>query len=275
MNDRKLIVYPRDSGETQKQSKIMIPAVLKKCVEIAEYKDAVVCSSTLIRDQLKEGVPFTEINQYINEDVYQYITKSQLYKRVKFGRKIMVLMGPAGSGKGTLCSSLLKAYPKYTHISTGDLYREDQEKKTPEYLALEKEKKKGRTNYMDALNVYIIAKLKERVSPDKCYIIDGLKPTDLYSFETHIAKIDSVVVLNCGYKIAEYRIKKRRQIENRIDDTDESIRKRLGTYYRFLWIQKEILNSYKGTGRRVVEFNCEKPVNVLCKDSIWNQLLEK
>jgi len=53
--------------------------------------------------------------------------------------------------------------------------------------------------------------------PGKYYLIDGLKPSDLFSFEQSIAPIDAIVVLNCHYNVAYGRMKERQLKEHRPD----------------------------------------------------------
>ncbi len=274
LEGRFLMVYPREG--CQQQSKIVVPKELEDLVEIVnDYKDPCVCSSTIIRENLMNGGSFEHIKQMTYENVYDYLCANKLYKPIKSSKKIIAILGPPGSGKGTLSAYLTKQYPKYKHISTGDLYRIDQLKKTAEYLKVVEEKSKGFVQYMDALNVFIINKLKLLIDPHKYYIIDGLKPTDLFNFEQEVAPIDSIVILNCHYKVAEERLKKRQKEENRPDDTDEQIKKRLGNYYRFIWMQKEITKSYMGTGRQVINLNCQKPAHVLTKHNLWSDIMQK
>ena len=272
LEGRYLLIYPRNGCE----SSIKIPPSLNKLTIIADkYEEKVTCSSTFIRTQFMENKNYDELMKYVSLSVYNYAEKHHLYNCPKNQFKIIVILGPPDSGKGTLCQQLIKYYPKYKHISTGDLYRSDQERKTEEYLAIVEEKVKGYSQYMEALNRYIIKKLKTLIDPNKYYIIDGLKPTDLFSFESHVTSIDSIVTLNCHYKVAEERLKKRQKEENRQDDSDEAIRKRLSNYYHFLWMQKEILSSYQGTGRQVINLNCQKPASYLVKHNLWPTILKK
>jgi len=270
LTGRLLMVYPRQGY----YEGIKIPSTLKGSVEIvSDYKDALICSSTVIRETFTKGITTSELDQWICQSVHEYIFKYDLYKPLKNTKKIIALLGPPGSGKGTLSCFLMKQYPKYQHISTGDIYRADQLKKTPEYLKVAAEKEKGYVKYMEALNEYIIGKLKTIIDPKKYYIIDGLKPTDLFKFEQEVAPIDSIVILNCQYPVAEARLKKRQKEEHRPDDSDEQIKKRLNNYYHFIWMQKEIVKSYTGTGRTAINLNCQKPAHVLAKHLLWKDLL--
>ncbi len=272
LKGRILIVYPRQGY----CDNIRIPAELSDSIILmSDYSDKYECSSTNIRQKLMKNCVFEELNQLTYLSVYNYLIDNKLYCTLKNTKKIIVILGPPGSGKGTLSESLIKKYPKYIHISTGDLYRNDMIKKTPAYLVVDAEKHKGHLQYMQALNKFIIDKLKVMIDPIKYYIIDGLKPTDLFNFEKEIALIDSIVILNCVYKVAFDRLKKRQKEQKRFDDNDELIKKRLGNYYRFIWMQKEIIKSYSGTGRQAINLNCDKSIQILINHKLWSEILQK
>lgn len=271
LNDHHLIVFPREKCSP----KIPIPLELRHLVEVVtSYKDVIFCSSTEIRNKILHGCDFFELKDYLSHNIYSYIIDNHLYQRMVNNKKIIVVLGPPGGGKGTLCLHLAKMYPKYKHISTGDLYRQDQLNQTKEYQVLVEAKEESYQKYMNALNLYIINKLRQIISPTGYYLIDGLKPTDLRDFEEKIEPIDLIIILNCKYETAFLRLKKRQKEENRADDTLDSIKKRINNYYHYLWIQKEIIKSYQGTGREAININCEKPIHILVKIPVWNNLLK-
>lgn len=272
MNGRGLLVYPRLGYEGE----VKVPDSLTNIVQIMDYKDPIKCSSTDIRDGLKKldnHPDMIKIKPCIHKDVLTYMRNNNLYRSIESTGKVICFLGPPGSGKGSLCESLKRIYSKYTHISTGDLYRDDERKKTPEYMKIAEAKKIGTTQWNDALNEYIISKLKSIIKPDKCYLLDGLKPTDLFAFEQNIAKVDGIIVLECRHGVSFGRLKKRQSIEHRSDDTDDKIRHRLKNYYKYLFIQQEIIKSYNSTGRNVYYLDATKPTHLNIRSPIWKSLM--
>jgi adenylate kinase family enzyme len=266
LHGRQLIVYPRRGYDQT----IKIPTELSGCVQIAEgYFEENECSSTLIRECVKKGRSYDQCRDFLCEPVYQYLINQKLYSTLPNNRHIVVIMGSPGSGKGTICDCLVKSHPQYTHISAGDLYRVAQTNKTPEYYVVEKEREKGVQSYMEALTVFIINQLKRIIVPFKYYLIDGLKTSDFLPFEQTVAPIDSVVILNCQYTVAQARLKTR----HRPDDTDVNIKKRLDNYYRYLWVQKETLESYADTGRPVINLSSQASPDYIAHHPAWKTLL--
>lgn len=87
----------------------------------------------------------------------------------------MIIMGPPGAGKGTQAKMIIAEH-KIPHISTGDMFREAIEEKTPLGLLA-----KG---YIDAGHLVpddvTIGLVKERLSKDDCkngYLLDGFPRT--------------------------------------------------------------------------------------------------
>jgi adenylate kinase len=52
-------------------------------------------------------------------------------------RKIVIVLGPPGSGKGTACEEFAKRH-RYLHLSTGDICREEVDLRTELGLQIEK-----------------------------------------------------------------------------------------------------------------------------------------
>lgn len=270
IHNRKLIVYPRVGCA----GRIYIPNTMTNQVLIVTDYVEHKCSSTNIRDSLLIGSPYEVVQDNLSKKVYDYIMSKHLYEARPNNKKIVIIMGSPGSGKGTISNALVKQYPKYTHISAGDIYRQAKKEQNGAYLQLELDKNVSKQKYMESLNRFIIDQLKQIIKPDKFYIIDGLKPSDLFVFEREIEQIDSIVVLNCKYCEAQRRLQLRRLHENRPDDTDSIIEKRLNNYYHFLWVQKEILSSFSETGRTVVNVSTQHSIEYVLQHPIWKELFD-
>jgi adenylate kinase len=111
-------------------------------------------------------------------------------------QKILILMGPPGSGKGTQAVRISKELG-LPHISTGDLFRENISKSTP----IGKQAK----SFMDAGKLVpdelVIEMLLDRVSRPDCYngyVLDGFPRTipQAEIFDSKISKNSDVIVLN-------------------------------------------------------------------------------
>ena len=126
----------------------------------------------------------------------------------------ILIMGPAGAGKGTMSDLILKEYD-IPHISTGDMLRENVRNET--------ELGKEATGYMDAgklvpddlINAMVEKRLQE---PDckKGYLLDGFPRTlvQAEAFEKITERIgkpvESVLALNVGWDVLVDRITGRR-----------------------------------------------------------------
>ena len=130
----------------------------------------------------------------------------------------LLIMGPAGAGKGSMSERILNAYP-IPHISTGDMLREN----VKEGTALGKEAQ----SYMEAGKLVpdelINAMVEERLQQDDCqkgYLLDGF-PRTLNQAETftEITKkigkeVECVIALEVDYDVLVERITGRRICSN-------------------------------------------------------------
>jgi len=124
----------------------------------------------------------------------------------------IVLLGAAGSGKGTLCVDLTKAL-NIPAISTGDLFRDNIKNKTPIGIEAEKYVNSG-TPVPDSV---VFTMLKQRIEEADCkngFILDGY-PRSLSQAKTlqSVAKIDYVFNLKVSREVLLHRICGRRVCE--------------------------------------------------------------
>jgi adenylate kinase len=162
----------------------------------------------------------------------------------------LVLFGPPGAGKGTQSEKLIKKYG-FVHISTGDLFRWHTKNDT----ALGKRVKEIMNSGALVPDEITIAMLKEELDKNpqaKGFLFDGFPRTvaqaealDLFMKDNGTA-IHHVIALEVTEDELRSRIGKRRAIENRVDDEEEKLNKRINEYFSKTI---HVLPYYKKQGR--------------------------
>lgn len=147
----------------------------------------------------------------------------------------LVLFGPPGAGKGTQSEKLIQQYG-FVHISTGDLFRWHTKNDT----ALGKRVKEIMNSGALVPDEITIAMLKEELDKNpqaKGFLFDGFPRTvpqaealDNFMKENNSA-IHHVIALDVTEAEVRTRIAKRRTTENRADDEEEKLNKRITEYF--------------------------------------------
>lgn len=147
----------------------------------------------------------------------------------------LVLFGPPGAGKGTQSEKLIKKYG-FVHISTGDLFRWHTKNDT----ALGKRVKEIMNSGALVPDEITIAMLKEELDKNpqaKGFLFDGFPRTvpqaealDQFMKDNGTA-IHFVIALDVTEAELRARIAKRRTTENRADDEEEKLNKRVTEYF--------------------------------------------
>ncbi|MBL7871951.1 MAG: adenylate kinase [Cyclobacteriaceae bacterium] len=147
----------------------------------------------------------------------------------------LVLFGPPGAGKGTQSEKLIQKYG-FVHISTGDLFRWHTKNDTP----LGKRVKEIMNSGALVPDEITIAMLKEELDKNpqaKGFLFDGFPRTvpqaealDKFMQANNTA-IHYVIALEVTEEEVRNRIAKRRTIENRVDDEEEKLNKRITEYF--------------------------------------------
>ncbi|MBR3127365.1 MAG: adenylate kinase [Solobacterium sp.] len=126
----------------------------------------------------------------------------------------ILIMGPAGAGKGTMSELILKAYD-IPHISTGDMLRENVRNNTELGKLAKTYMEAGKLVPDDVINAMVEDRLQQ---PDcqKGYLLDGF-PRTLVQAEafTKIAEkigkpVESVIALEVDFDVLAERITGRR-----------------------------------------------------------------
>jgi len=162
----------------------------------------------------------------------------------------LVLFGPPGAGKGTQSEKLIQKYG-FVHISTGDLFRWHTKTDT----ALGKRVKEIMNSGALVPDEITIAMLKEELDKNpqaKGFLFDGFPRTvpqaealDAFMKENGSA-IHHVIALDVTEEELRTRIGKRRTTENRADDEEEKLNKRITEYFSKTI---HVLPYYKSQGR--------------------------
>lgn len=173
----------------------------------------------------------------------------------------ILIMGPAGSGKGTMSEFIVKEH-NITHISTGDMFRYEIGNNTELGVQAKAFIDKGML-VPDELTISMVSKRLANNDCQKGYLLDGF-PRTLpqaigYEFATANSSkaVNCVIHLNVDYKVLENRIVNRRickncgaiynlnkdacastgicdkcggQLYQRTDDTIEALEKRMASY---------------------------------------------
>ena len=188
----------------------------------------------------------------------------------------LLIMGPAGSGKGTMSEKILELYD-IPHISTGDMLRENVRNNTELGIKAKEYMDAGHLVPDDVINAMVEKRLQE---PDceKGYLLDGY-PRTLVQAETfaeisdRVQKpIEAVIALEVGFEELEKRITGRRicpkcgaiyhvnghmgnkygycdvcgtELVQRRDDTVEQLKVRMDEYEAST---KPVIDYYSGKG---------------------------
>ncbi|MFM1864314.1 MAG: hypothetical protein RL677_94 [Actinomycetota bacterium] len=155
-------------------------------------------------------------------------------------------MGPPGAGKGTQAKFISEKF-SIPHISTGDIFRENLKKETA--IGLEAKSYMDRGEYVpDDVTNRIVA---DRLTwPDAAngFLLDGYPRTlDQVKFLDETLKsqnhqVDRVIELVADINTLISRLLNRAKEQNRADDTEEVITKRLEVY---LAETAPIIDNYK------------------------------
>ncbi|MFN3839820.1 MAG: adenylate kinase [Cyclobacteriaceae bacterium] len=147
----------------------------------------------------------------------------------------LVIFGPPGAGKGTQSEKLISKYG-FVHISTGDLFRWHTKNDTP----LGRKVKEIMNSGALVPDEITISMLKEELDKNpnaKGFLFDGFPRTvaqaealDRFMKENGTA-IHHVVALDVDETELRERIAKRKAIENRADDEEEKLNKRITEYF--------------------------------------------
>ncbi len=148
---------------------------------------------------------------------------------------IFVLGGP-GTGKGTMCE-LAEAQLGWTHLSTGDLLRDEQEAGGPAAATIEESMNAGKL-VPNEITVTLLKAAMEKVTRTTGktnFLLDGF-PRSLDNLEAWYeifgreAELPKMLYFECPYEILEKRVLGRAKFSGRSDDNVKSLKQRFDTF---------------------------------------------
>jgi adenylate kinase len=145
------------------------------------------------------------------------------------GKEIVFVLGGPGSGKGTQCARIVEEFG-HTHLSTGDLLRDEVASGSPLGTACQTLMTEGKLVSQEI----IISLLKAAMvkSDGTKFLIDGFPRAmdQAEMFEAKVAVCDKVLFFDCPLETMTERLLKRGETSGRADDNLETIQKRFDTF---------------------------------------------
>lgn len=204
--------------------------------------------------------------------------------------KRLIFLGPPNAGKGTIASEIVKRFG-LTHISTGDMFRENIKEQTPLGVEAKKLIDKG-SLVPDDLTIKMVEERLSKPDCEKGFILDGF-PRTLPQAEAleDITEIDLVLLLEVPDQVIIERVMGRMQcrkcgavfhrkfippkqegvcdrcggeLYTRDDDNEDAIKSRLKVYAEQT---SPLIEYYDGKGI-LKRINADRPVADIAADAI-------
>ncbi|XP_074067182.1 adenylate kinase isoenzyme 1 isoform X2 [Macrotis lagotis] len=166
-------------------------------------------------------------------------------KKLKNSKIIFVVGGP-GSGKGTTCEKIIEKYG-YTHLSTGDILREEVNSGSERGKKLSEIMEKGQLVPMATVLEMLREAMLAKADTSTGFLIDGY-PREVKQgeeFEKMIGSPTLLLYIDASSETMTQRLLKRGETSGRVDDNEETIKKRLETYYS---ITEPVIKFYESRG---------------------------
>lgn len=155
---------------------------------------------------------------------------------------IWVLGGP-GSGKGTQCEQIVAKYG-FTHLSSGDLLRDEVKSGSDRGQQLTAIMEKGELVPLFVVLDLLAEAMISKLSGSKGFLIDGY-PREVAQgeeFEKEILPCTRILYFDVSDETMTQRLINRGKSSGRVDDNEETIKKRLNTFHQH---SKPVIDAYK------------------------------
>lgn len=173
---------------------------------------------------------------------------------------IWVLGGP-GCGKGTQCDKIVAKYG-FTHLSTGDLLRNEVKSGSERGKKLNAIMEQGQLVPLDAVLGLLAEAMLVNVTSSKGFLIDGY-PRELeqgLTFEKQISECSIILNFEVSPETMTKRLLHRAQTSGRVDDNEETIKKRLDTFSKH---SKPVIEHFSNKCKTI---NAERDPTEIFKD---------
>lgn len=228
-----------------------INAVVERLFSTGRYEAA---SEEWLQTADKTRRPWTSPVQSEESLAAEDFTMSDKLK----GSKIIFVVGGPGSGKGTQCEQVVEKYG-YTHLSTGDLLRAEVNSGSDKGKSVHAIMEKGELVPLDTVLEMLRDAMIAKADVSKGFLIDGY-PREVKQgeeFEKKIAPPTLLLYIDAGKETMVQRLLERGKTSGRADDNEETITKRLETYYK---ATEPVINFYQH--RKIVrKINAEGTVD--------------
>ncbi|XP_053739587.1 UMP-CMP kinase [Synchiropus splendidus] len=168
--------------------------------------------------------------------------------------QVVFVLGGPGAGKGTQCAKIVENY-SYTHLSAGDLLREERARSgSKDGQLIANYIKEGKIVPVEITIRLLKKAMEETMQMDKSkfrFLIDGFPRNEdnlqgWNSVMKDSADVKFVLFFDCSSDICVQRCLERGKVSGRTDDNKESLEKRIQTY---LQSTRPIIELYEKDGK--------------------------
>lgn len=162
----------------------------------------------------------------------------------------IIIFGPPGAGKGTQSEKMIEKFGLF-HISTGDLFRWHTKNETELGMRVREIMDSGEL-VPDEITIAMLREEVEKNPQVDGFLFDGFPRTVDQAvaldklMESLGTEISAVVELEVTEKEVRERIAKRKELENRADDAEDKLNKRIDEYFNKT---VHVLPFYRDQGR--------------------------
>jgi len=162
---------------------------------------------------------------------------------------IFVLGGP-GCGKGTQCERIVAKYG-YTHLSSGDLLRDEVKSGSERGKALNAIMEKGDLVPLVVVLDLIAEEMLKKYKTSKGFLIDGYprEQAQGVQFEDQILPCTRVLYFDVPDEVMVERLLNRAKTSGRVDDNEATIKLRLNTFHKH---SEPVIEYYKNKCYKIV-----------------------